>query len=156
MRSTRKSGVPRSTNGQIPAKSPQLPSHYRSIYSVPQLVSLVLSDVFSKRSNTKQKRKKTDYDPMQGSAGQSKTNGAVVSIDSALACALAATMSRSLQRSIVWLSRPVDSVLAISRFDVFIIDSVREDLRLVARQRQRGSGHARHLLQDVPGTCTFR
>jgi hypothetical protein len=75
---------------------------------VPQLVLLVLSDVFSKRSNTKQKRKKTDYDPMQ--AGQSKTNGAVVSIDSALACALAATMS-SLQRSIV-SSRPVDSVWA--------------------------------------------
>jgi hypothetical protein len=77
---------------------------------VPQLVLLVLSDVFSKRSNTKQKRKKTDYDPMQGAAGQSKTNGAVVSIDSALACALAATMS-SLQRSIV-SSRPVDSVWA--------------------------------------------
>ena len=42
--------------------------------NMPKLVALVLSDVFKKWGQSKHKRKTTDYDPMQGTAGQGKTN----------------------------------------------------------------------------------
>ena len=56
-------------------------SHYRSINSCRNGLPLSsLYDVFSKWSNTKHKRKPTDYDPMQGTAGQGKTNAQLASI----------------------------------------------------------------------------